>query len=419
MMTTFQASRLLSCCIAFIFVTTSHGFSTPSTRRSALDQIKKLSFTPFVTLLLPPPNAIAADSTPISASWNAVDGLNTLDSQKNVVSFDKAAYQSMVSDQSRTPLFEQAIINRLKAAEGGPGSQVVLDLGTGPFAFFAVIAAKNGAGKVYAIEASKEVAALARETVKKAGYEDKITILEGLSTDITLPEGAKADFAVAEIVGSIASEEGAYATIVDAHKRLVKNPSDPKSWIPNRMQTYAAPASYSLHNLFSPPAFDWSKLSGEPVRFNCRDEGLQLLSDPVLVEDFSFADIETTGVQKKDVTFTVDGSRVEDNIKMFNDDYYKGKVPDAEKLAIKTANSVTGIALWPRLILDDTIEVNSRHFPDGDHQKSHWQTVLPIMAPEPVAVKGGDQITVTFDFDVSSDVTKPASYKISGNVVSV
>lgn len=347
-----------------------------------------------------------------------MDGLNTLESDKSIVSFDKAAYQSMVSDQSRTPLFEQAIINRLKSADGGPGSQVVLDLGTGPFAFFAVIAAKNGAGHVYAIEASKEAAKLARETVKKAGYEKKITILEGLSTDITLPGREKADFAVAEIVGSIASEEGAYATIIDAHKRLVKEPTDPKSWIPSRIQTYAAPASYSLHNLFLPPAFDWSKLSGEPVRFNCRDEGLQLLSDPVLVEDISFADIGT-GFQKKDVTFTVDGRRVEDNIKMFNADYYKGKVPDAEQLAIKTANSVTGIALWPRLTLDDTIEVNTRRFPDGGHQKSHWQTVLPIMALEPVAVKGGDQISVTFDFDVSSDVTKLSSYKISGNVVSV
>jgi len=334
-----------------------------------------------------------------------------------MVAFDKSAYQAMVSDQSRTPLFEQAIINRLKSAEGGPGSQVVLDLGTGPFAFFAIIAAKNGAGKVFAIEASKEAAELARKTVKQAGYEKVITILEGLSTDITLPE--KADFAVAEIVGSVSSEEGAFATISDAHKRLVKEPTDPKSWIPSRIQTYAAPASYSLHNLFHPPAFDWSKLDGEPVRFNCRDEGLQLLSDPMLVEDFSFADPTSAGALKKDVTYTVDGGRVEDNIKMFNADYYKGKVPEALKLATNTANSVTGIALWPRLVLDDTIEVNSRHFPDGAHQKSHWQTVLPIMALEPVPVKGGDQISVTFDFDVSTDVSVPAKYKISGNVVSI
>lgn len=154
---------------------------------------------------------------------------------------------------------------------------MVLDLGTGPFALFAIIAADNGAGKVFAIEANKEAAALARETVKKMGYEDTITILEGFSTDVSLPDGIKADFVVAEIVGSISTEEGAYGTILDA-RRFLKNPSDPNSWIPNRIQTYASPASYTLHDLFVPPAFDWSKLNGEPVRFNCRDEGLQLLS---------------------------------------------------------------------------------------------------------------------------------------------
>ncbi|KAL9179374.1 hypothetical protein ACHAXT_008664 [Thalassiosira profunda] len=387
------------------------------TRRTALDEIKKLAFTPFVTLL--PSDVLAVTSTPISASWASVDGLNSLESEKKFVSFDKSAYNAMVADQSRTPLFEEAIINRLKSAEGGPESQVVLDLGTGPFALFAIIAAKNGAGKVYAVEASKEEAKSARETVKKLGWEDKITILEGFSTDITLPDGIKADFAVAEIIGSVASEEGAYATILDAHRRLVKNPTDPKNWIPSRVQTYGAPASYSLQNLFLPPAFDWTRLNGEPVRFNCRDEGLQLLSDPIVVEDVSFADIDSKGVAKKRITYRVDGDRVEGNVQKFREEFKRGRLPqdEADKLAVATANSVSGIALWPRLILSDTVEVNSRHYPDGGHQRSHWQTVLPIMCPEPVPVKGGDAITVDFDFDVPSSVTKPASYKISGTVL--
>jgi len=320
----------------------------------------------------------------------------------------------MMRDQSRTPLFEQAIVNRLKAAE--PDSQIVLDLGTGPFALFAAIAAKNGAKHVYAIEASKEAAATARETIEKLGYGDKITILEGFSTDITLPE--KADFAVAEIVGSVASEEGAYATIYDAHKRLLKSPNEASSWIPSRIQTYAAPASYTLQNLFLPPAFDWTKLQGEPVRFNCRDEGLQLVSNPVLIEDISFADIITKGgSQQKQVTFTVDGERVEKNKAAFLEEFKRGNPREAEGLSVTTANSISGIALWPRLLLDDNVEVNSRHFPDGGHQKSHWQTVLPIMSEIPVPVKGGDEVSVTFDFTVPTEVTTPSSYKISGSVV--
>ena len=419
---------LLITCLAYAN-TYSHGFSIdkPTSRRAA---IETLTITPFVTTFLPSPQdvATAAESddsittttstlpktTPISAQWSAVDGLNSLESGKKFVSFDKSAYQAMKLDSSRTPFFEQAIINRLKSAE--PDSQIVLDLGTGPFALFAVIAAKNGAKHVYAIEASKEEAAAARETIKKLGFQDKITILEGFSTDITLPE--KADFAVAEIVGSVASEESAYATIYDAHKRLVKNPNEASSWIPSRIQTYAAPASYTLQNLFLPPAFDWTKLEGEPVRFNCRDEGLQLASDPVLVEDISFADVVNRGGSlQKQVTFTVDGGRVEKNSAAFLEEYKRGRVPDADTLSVTAANSISGIALWPRLLLDENVEVNSRHYPDGGQQRSHWQTVLPIMSETPVPVKAGDEVSVTFDFTVPTEVTTPCSYKISGSVV--
>lgn len=268
----------------------------------------------------------------------------------------------------------------------------------------------------YAIEASKEAARVARETVKKVGLTEKITILEGYSNDITLPDGIKADFAVAEIVGSVATEEGAYATILDA-RRFLKNPSESSSWIPNRIQTWASPASYTLHNLFTPPAFDWGKLKGEPVRFNCRDEGLQLLSDPVLIEDINFANPMTR--KKKDVTYTIDGKRVERNVQAFRGEFARGRLPneDIEKLSVATAHSFSGIALWPRLLLESSTEINSRQYPKGGHQKSHWQTVLPIMSDTPVDLKSGDEVNVTFDFDVSEKVTEPAKYRISGNVV--
>eukprot|EP00554_Chaetoceros_debilis_P016948 CAMPEP_0194116882 /NCGR_PEP_ID=MMETSP0150-20130528/28770_1 /TAXON_ID=122233 /ORGANISM="Chaetoceros debilis, Strain MM31A-1" /LENGTH=423 /DNA_ID=CAMNT_0038807707 /DNA_START=192 /DNA_END=1463 /DNA_ORIENTATION=- len=360
--------------------------------------------------------------TPIKAAWKAVDGLNSLEEDKKVVSFDASAYKAMMDDPSRTPLFEKAIIQRLNSAPGGPESQIVLDLGTGPFALFAIVAAKAGAGKVYAIEANKGAARLARETIKKIGFEDIIEVIEGFSSDVTLPNNVKADFAVAEIIGSVASEEGAYATVLDAHNRLVKEPNLSSSWIPNRIQTYAAPASYTLHNMFQPPEFDWGKLDGEPVRFNCRDKGLQLLSDPVIVEDISFADITKYKMNGRDYIFTMDGNRIEENSLSFFEELRKnrmGKV-EAERVAQATGGSFTGMAMWPRLILDaeEKIDVNSRAYPFGGHQKSHWQTVLPIMSDLPVPVKGGDEITVSVHFDAGSDIKAPPSYRISGNVLS-
>jgi SAM-dependent methyltransferase len=371
----------------------------------------------------------AADitSTPLpsvsfGSKWSAVDGLNRLADSK-LVGFDMSAYQAMKNDPSRTPLFQQAIQERLGV---NPETQTVLDLGTGPFALFAIMAAECGAGKVYAMEASPDAAAAARAFVKKTGYDDIITILEGYSDQVELPNNDKVDFVIAEIVGSIASEEGAYATIRDAH-RFVKFPQQDSSWIPSRIQTYAAPASYTLHNLFGPPTFDWDKLNGEPIRFNCRDKGLGLLSDPVLIEDIVFSQIGSSGATNKqrrntpnDFTFTVSAERIDDNYAGFFDEFRKGdksSPADAERYATMTSHSLSGIACWPLLTLNDNISIQSRSFPNGGYQKSHWQTVLPIGASRPIGnIKGGDQIQITTDFQLGNTVVETPTYSIQGVV---
>jgi len=377
---------------------------------------------------------------PIRASWSSVDGLNSNVGGKettntkdkkggggNFVSFDMSAYKAMKEDPTRTPIFQKAIEQRLIALKG---QGTVLDLGTGPFALFALLAAELGAARVYAIEADPAVAASARTVIAKAGYTDVITVIEGISTEVTLPE--QVDVCIAEICGSICTEEGVVATIQDAHQRFVKVPNSPSSWIPSRLQTYAAPASYTLHTLFGPPEFDWAKLKGEPVRFNCRDEGLQLLSNPVVVEDVSFADIMTykQEQQKKKnvVTYTVDAKRIEANYNPLFAEFRRGQssVSESNDLAASASTTFSGIAMWPRLFLSsknekDDVIINSRGYPLGDHQRSHWQTVLPIMADRPVGkLVGGETITVDFDFDVpTTTITQPAKYSIIGTIEGV
>ena len=384
-----------------------------------------------------PNSALAADgtsTTPIrlSASWSATSGLNSLDpSDPNFVSFDASAYAAMKNDATRTPLFRRALQDRLNSAPNGPESQVVLDLGTGPFALFAIMAAELGAGKVYAIEANKEIAANARKVIAEQGFDDVITVLDGFSTDLTLPNNAKADIIVAEIVGSIATEEGAYATILDAHRRLMNNPTDAANWIPSRIQTWAAPASYTLHSLFAPPEFDWTKIAAEPVRFSCRDYALELLDDPQCVEDICFADIDklakangSGGTMKKQLSYVANGERIQANEATFVDEYKKGRLPKAQvaELAPKAAHSCTGVAFWPRLMLpgSDGAEqhvIDSRSHPDGGQRRSHWQTVLPIMGAVPAAgIRGGDRIEVSCDFDVPAGVTKAPRYSVVADV---
>jgi len=371
----------------------------------------------------------------------------------------------MINDQNRTPLFYKTIQERLSKAPGGATNQVVLDLGTGPYAIFAIKAAECGAKRVYAIEADPLAAKNAKKIIASKGYDGIITVLEGFSTDIPqLPNNEKADLIISEIVGSIASEEGCVTTILDASRKFAKRPFDQATWIPQRVQTYAGPASYTLHNLFGPPGFDWSKLEGEPVRFNCRDEGLQLLSNPQVVEDIDFttiqqkySDTSTPTItanknqhEQRTLNFIVDQNRVEQNAAKLVIELQKNQLKEEEacRMAKLTATSFSGIAFWPRLILNDNTNesstngvnndyvINSRQYPTGDHQKSHWQTVLPILQNRPITVADNvnissdgvtttkvpstttTTISMTLQIDLNlQNIQIPPSYQLNGNVV--
>ena len=115
-----------------------------------------------------------------------------------------------------------------------PG-KVVLDLGTGRDALWAIAAARAGARHVYAVEAQATAAAQATEAVARAGLGDAVTVLHGDSTTVRL--GERAELCVSEIVGNIASAEGAIAVLADARVRLC---APDCAWIPFRMQTWAA-----------------------------------------------------------------------------------------------------------------------------------------------------------------------------------
>ncbi len=411
-------------CIALPSATLDLQFAA-SCRRSFLSRsVISAGAIGSTTALFPPTSfADVNQVNPLSLNkvWSATDGF--LD--PTFISFSLESYKSMIDDKARTPAFKKAITERL--SESAPQSQVVMDLGTGPYAVLALQAAKAGAKKVYAIEAIPQAASLARLAVAKAVRkgdvpEGVIEVIEGLSTNVTLPE--KVDLVVAEIIGSIASEEGLHATLRDVHARHVKNPSSPSSFIPTKVQTFASPASYTLHYALGPPEYDWSKLQ-EPVRFNCRDAAVQLLSDPQLAEDISFSslDFPPPGPYRPTegrLDFQVSESRLRTNSEV----YYKElkKAGSTESDATSTANSLSrslsGIAFWPRLILDTSgdITVESRA-QLGGAQKSHWQTVLAITSDRPVEVGEGDVIQVDFREVLGKEVDEPPKYDIKGEVV--
>jgi hypothetical protein len=128
-------------------------------------------------------------------------------------SYSDQVYAKMRDDMARTDAYR-------KALHGVVRDKTVLDIGTGALALLAVFAAEAGARKVYAVEANHEACIKAQETVRARGLSDVVQIIYGLSTNVTLPE--RADMLVHEILGEIASIEGAPHVIRDAQTRHLK-----------------------------------------------------------------------------------------------------------------------------------------------------------------------------------------------------
>jgi len=334
--------------------------------------------------------------------------------------FSLESYASMRDDAERTPKFVEAIRRRI-GREGGRLSCV--DIGTGPFALLAIAAAKAGARKVFAIEADPEAAKLARAAIRDAGLPPgTVELLEGYSTAVELPE--KVDFLVAEVIGSVATEEGVYSTISDARQRFLKDPSNPANYIPSRVQTLVAPASYAFHYMIAAEGRRAAGLTSEegPLRLNCLDQSLALMADPQVYEDFRYDDPELPGPglwrPKADaLEFRVSPERISRNTRMYVETLgFQGVPPaDAKAISAGVACGFSGLALWPRLILDPAgdIMVDARGV-RGEGQKSHWQTVLPLMSKSPVPLSIGDEITVSGSATFDND--KPTVYRLHADI---
>ena len=101
--------------------------------------------------------------------------------------------KEMLEDTVRMDAFHDAI---LENAENFAG-KVVLDVGCGT-GVLALFAAKAGAKKVYAVEATRS-ADLARILIKGNKVEDVVTVIQSTVEEVELPE--KVDIIVSEFMG--------------------------------------------------------------------------------------------------------------------------------------------------------------------------------------------------------------------------
>lgn len=122
------------------------------------------------------------------------------------MAFDSAAqYWSMTEgvfncliDEKRTKAFAKAIKRTVQKGD------VVVDMGTGT-GILALLAAKAGAKKVYAVEIDKNNIATLRDTFAINGYRDVIEVVEGSILEVSLPE--KVDVIIGEMIATALIEE--------------------------------------------------------------------------------------------------------------------------------------------------------------------------------------------------------------------
>jgi protein arginine N-methyltransferase 1 len=98
------------------------------------------------------------------------------------------------------------------------GTTTVLDVGCGP-GFWAIIAARYGAARVYAIEPDESIR-WGREAARRLGLADRVRFLRGMFTEAHLPE--RVDCIVSDLRGCLPLFSTHIPSIVDARTRLLK-----------------------------------------------------------------------------------------------------------------------------------------------------------------------------------------------------
>jgi len=120
-------------------------------------------------------------------------------------------YGAMIADRVRVDGYSRALSQAVR-----PGS-VVADIGTGA-GIFAMLACRFGARRVYAIEAD-DIIQVAREIAAANGCAERIEFIQGLSTQVSLPE--RADVIISDLRGVLPWFEGHIPAIADARRRFL------------------------------------------------------------------------------------------------------------------------------------------------------------------------------------------------------
>ena len=283
-----------------------------------------------------------------------------------------AIHIKMLDDRARTESYLAAIAEVVK-----PGD-VVVDVGTGT-GVLAVAAAKAGAARVYAMEASS-IATVASRVFEANGLEDRITLVRGWSTQVDLPE--RADVMVSEIIGNEPLSERVLEATADAIKRHL---APDARFVPETVRVYGIPVEVPSEVLarhrFTPATLDrWQDWYG--VDFGPLDSAARHAS-PYLFLIQPRKTREWVRLAEPSLLAEIDLRTA------------SPRVEAAAAASIHTAGCVDGVVMYFELGLSPEVEL-SLH-PDSADEKCSWH--LPVwLMPEPLQVEENDRLSIAYSY---------------------
>ena len=283
----------------------------------------------------------------------------------------------MLNDRERTSGFLAAIRNAVR-----PGD-IVVDIGTGT-GVLAVAAARAGAKHVYAVEASG-IADIAKMVFEANHVADRITLIEGWSTQIDLPE--RADVLVTEVIDDEPFSERILEIVLDARKRLLKPGA---RLVPGKVEAWAIPLTVPADRLreYTFTRGDlanwrsWYEIDFDPLEQISRERPASFYVSPADARDWKYLGPPVL-LARVDLAVFADTSLAVDAVGMAT-----------------TAGELDGLMIFSEVELSPGNRLSTQ--PGRASKNSSWSNRVHIL-PAPLSVKSGDSFAVNYRYRASGD----------------
>lgn len=272
----------------------------------------------------------------------------------------------MLNDDERNSAFERAL------AKAVTNETIVLDIGSGS-GLLAMMAARAGARQTISCEMITPIAELARETVVRNNYAERVTILDKKSTEMLVGVDIqrKADLLVTETVDCGLLGEGVIPSIAHARANLLTEDAQ------------IIPRSASV------------------IAIVVESEGLQSLNRARTAAGFDVSPINrysTAGYFPVRLG-AFDYVALTDPFEVFNFDFTQGLIsPNTKRIdvPVKHGGSCHAIVFWFEMQLDEEISLSNR-----PGSATHWEQALQTLEIV-VRVQTGEVLPVVAEHDCTS-----------------